>query len=241
MKRSLQLVVVLLALVLPMAIASANDSIGSLLVYPAAAPLTLDGFADDWGVGGLEPTIRIHPDVSFVNEGELAGPNELSADIYLLYDDEYVYVAARVVDDNVVGNASGGSIWTNSVVETWFAFSASPANPADYANYTASDYQINLSPMTVGLIVPQGWVYPPMHDAYNTQNPVAIASSLWTKQGVQGYLVEARIPKASYPGFDTVKPGSTFRFAVSMVHNDKDGSRDHVWTPGVEYAELTVR
>lgn len=242
MKRSMRHVLVLLfCLALPVG-AAAAVSVGSLTVYPATGPIVLDGFADDWAVGGLEPTIRVHPDVSTVNSGAIADAKELSADIYLLYDDENVYVTARVTDDNIVGYAVGGNIWTNSGVELWFSFSGIPADPAAYGAYTAADYQINLSPMTAGMIVPGSWVYPASHSHHNSQHPVAVASSLWTQEDAQGYLIEAIIPKALYPGFEKVESGSTFRFAVSMMHHDKtDGTREHVWTPAVEYLEVTVQ
>lgn len=230
-----------LCLIVPMALASANSQYGSLVVYPADAPLVIDGFADDWNVAGLEPTLKVDPEISLVNEGFIASADQLSADLYLLHDDEYLYVAAKVVDDNVVGAGADDGIWRNSVVELWFSFSGTPANPAAYDAYTSEDYQINLTPMSRNMFAPQSWVYPAAQTHHNTLNPVEVAASEWSQGDLKGYIIEARIPKAKFPGVEKVAAGNTIRFAVSMVHNDKIGMRAHVWSPSVDYLDVEVR
>lgn len=233
---------VALVLVLSLA-AAAQEGIGSKKAYPASAPIVLDGFAGDWGIAGLEPTLRVDPAFSLVNAGAIADAAESSADVYILYDDEYVYLLANVVDDNVTGPYSGGgSLWQNSAVELWFSFSGVPADPAQYAFYTAEDYQINLVPMTGGAFAPTAWVYPAAQDAHNINNPIEIAARLWESPELSGYVVEARVPKALFPGFSQVTAGGTFRFAVSLVHVDAaTAAWEHIWTPGVEYVTIEVQ
>lgn len=222
--------------------ATAQDTIGSQKAYPAAGPIVLDGFAGDWGVAGLEPTLRVDPAFSLVNSGAIPDAAESSADVYILYDDEYVYLLANVVDDNVDGSYSGAaSLWRNSAVELWFSFSGTPADPAQYAFYTAEDYQINLVPMVGGMFAPLAWVYPAAQDAHNVDNPIEIAARLWESPELTGYVVEARVPKALFPGFAKVAKGNSFRFAVSLVHVDPSGAWEHIWTPAVEYTTIEVQ
>lgn len=240
-RRRLSFVALLFSLLVPAAWAGASTSIGSQLVYPAGAVLTIDGFADDWGVGGLEPTLRVDPAFSLVSSGAIADAQEASADVYLLHDDQYLYIVAKVVDDNVSGYAADHSIWTNSGVEAWLSLSGKPDNPADYDKYEAGDYQINLVPKTLGMLAPQSWIYPDIHAHLNNDSPIEVAASLWTQGDVTGYIIEARILKAKLAGLEQIKAGATLRFAVSLVHIDKSGTWDHMWTPGVEYVELQVK
>lgn len=222
--------------------AAAQDAIGSKMAYPAAEPIVLDGFAGDWGVAGLEPTLRIDPAFSLVNAGAIADAAENSAAVWILYDDEFVYLLANVVDNNIVGAYSGGgSLWQNTSVELWFSFSGIPADPAQYAFYTAEDYQINLVPKVSGQFAPLAWVYPAAQNDHNVNNPIETAARLWESPELTGYVVEARVPKALFPGFNQVAAGNSFRFAVSLVHVDPSGAWEHIWTPGVEYVTVEVQ
>lgn len=210
------------------------------VIGPAPGPIVIDGDPAEWQVDKLpaESVIVVSPSVSLVNAGTINTDEDSSAKVYLAYDDEALYVLAVVKDNNIVGEQAEVNIWQNTCVELWFNLgdTAVPGNPAAYGDYTDEDYQINLTPVTAGEEKASYWVYPGSKAAYNT-GLIDVAAKL--VEG--GYIIEAKIPKAKFPGFEGIKPGAEFGFAVSLVHIAPGGVWSHIWTPGVEYAPVTVK
>lgn len=106
MKRTLSFTLVICFTVLLLSWGASAAS-GSYRVYKAPEGIVMDGFADDWAVGGLEPTLRVDSNISLIRAGSVARAETTSADLYLLYDEHYFYVFAKVTDDLVMGSASG--------------------------------------------------------------------------------------------------------------------------------------
>lgn len=211
---------------------------GSWVVTRTASPIVIDGDTWDW-LPAPQATVLLSPAFSLVNAGAIGSDKESSGQIYLKYDDEAVYVLGIIKDDNVVGDQAGSGIWQNTAIELWFNLGdqSLPANPADYANYQDEDYQINLTPMVGGEKKGYYYVFPGTKAAYNDNDSIAVAAKLVPG----GYVIEAKIPKAKFPGFAGIKAGAQFGFAVSLVHISTTAGWSHMWTPAVEYAPVTVQ
>lgn len=210
---------------------------GSWLVTRTASPIVIDGDTWDW-LPAPQATVLLSPAISLVNAGAIESDKESSGQIYLKYDDEAVYVLGIIKDDNVVGDQAGSGIWQNTAIELWFNLGDQnvPANLADYANYMDEDYQINLTPMVGGEQKGYYYVFPGTKSAFNDNGSITVAAKL--VEG--GYVIEAKIPKATFPGFDGIKAGTQFGLAVSLVHISLSAGWSHMFTPAELYAYAPV-
>lgn len=207
----------------------------------AASKITIDAQTADWNLEKFpsEAIVTLDPSVSLVNAGNIASAEECSGKIYLQYDEGSLYVLGIITDNNVVGDHIGHDVWRNSCVELWFNLGdqTKPADPGKYAEYGEDDYQINLVPVVGGKVKGYYYVFPgDVKAAYNENNSIEVASAL--HEG--GYVVEARIPLNKFPGMDKLAAGSSFGFAVSLVHIDPDAGWCHMWTPGFAYGKVTL-
>ncbi|MBE3584501.1 MAG: hypothetical protein IMX01_10375 [Limnochordaceae bacterium] len=80
----------------------------------------LDGKLDDFVAAGAEVCKIYPPDFSGKTQGP-SSPEDQSAVVYAMYDDDYFYIGANVTDDKLVMERSGGSIWENDEVGFWLA------------------------------------------------------------------------------------------------------------------------
>ncbi|MEM2130283.1 MAG: SUMF1/EgtB/PvdO family nonheme iron enzyme [Candidatus Bathyarchaeia archaeon] len=104
---------------------------------PKFQKLNVDGDLSDWE--GLKWT-KILSDM----HGRLAtGPNDLMAEFSCAWDDENLYVAARVVDDKLLQNYEGLNIWKGDSLQ----IAIDGARDADGGfGYDANDYEIGIAP-----------------------------------------------------------------------------------------------
>ncbi|MBE3583571.1 MAG: hypothetical protein IMX01_05595 [Limnochordaceae bacterium] len=210
------------------------------IATPATGPIAIDGNAQDWNLDQLPPeaAIVLSPSTSTV-EGAIASDDEASGKVYVKYDDQAVYVLGVMKDDNVVGDATGGGIYQNTCIELWFNLGDQtlPAEPGDYGNYGAEDYQINLTPKVGGEDKAYYYVFPGSKAEYNDNGSIDVAAQLVPG----GYVIEARIPKDKFPGMAGITKGARFGFAVSLVHVGQNGSWNHMWAIAREYDPVVVQ
>ena len=84
-----------------------------------STPDAIDGDLSDWNLEAMTPAVL---DVSGqVFTGTWGGPADLSAEFYLLWDDEKIYIAAVVKDDTISTNKTGGDIWNSDCIEVFFS------------------------------------------------------------------------------------------------------------------------
>ena len=163
---------------------------------------------------------------------EYGGKDDISADIYLLWDDENLYVAAKVTDDVPFDNGKEGpDIWDGDALEVLLGMDGT-ADPGRIY-FGKGDYQIGLSPGNNKNIKPSEWVW--RRDDY--KDGIEVAAKLWEK----GYAIEAKIPFKVLGGF---KPevGKKFDFDIAVDDSDKakvpeGGKRDAqlAWTGTKEF------
>ncbi len=138
------------------------------------------------------------------------GKDDLSADIYLLWDDENLFIAAKVTDDVPFDNSKEGpDIWDGDALEIMLGMD-DKADP-ERMFFAKSDYQIGLSTGNGKDIDPGEWVW--RRDDY--QSGIEVVSKPWDK----GYIIEARIPFAVLGGF---KPETGKKFDFDIAVDDSD-------------------
>ena len=199
---------------------------------PKGATIRIDGKLDDaaWKDAAATP--------AFVNVTS-GGPDEDSSvqgSARLLWDDKALYLAASVKDDDIEGGfdpaAKDPHLWTKDCVEIMI----DPEGDGDNKDY----YEIQINP--------QNLVFDSRFDEYNkprvepdgpfgNQDWSAKLESAVSVQGTldndsdedQGYIVEARIPWASFDKAKAVPPkaGDAWRMNLYAMHDNSGVA----WSP----------
>lgn len=195
----------------------------ALLIPKATKPVKIDGNLDEYPKYAVRMDDKSFEKLQYFEYG---GKDDISADIYLLWDDENLYVAAKVTDDVPFDNSKEGpDIWDGDALEVLLGMDEK-ADPARIY-FGGGDYQIGLSPGNNKNIKPGEWVW--RRDDY--KGGIEVASKPWAK----GYTIEAKIPFKVLGGF---KPevGKKFDFDIAVDNSDK-GKRDAqmVWTGTKEF------
>jgi hypothetical protein len=171
---------------------------------------TIDGVFDEWYLDRSSAASVV------AGAGNWSGTADASSTFMVGWDDNNLYIAARVKDDHYVQNATGANLFKGDSVEVLIDTNVS--GDFYYEGLNSDDYQLGISPGN-----PQPGTNP---EAY-----------LWYPQSVEGerqkvkvgatatddgYRVEVKIPWNTF-GVTPAK-GRHFGFAFSVSDNDKSGS-----------------
>ncbi|MBN1383409.1 MAG: hypothetical protein JW983_00815 [Elusimicrobia bacterium] len=170
-------------------------------------PILIDGILKEWKKA---VKIEIDPD-EHLETGEIADKKDLSADVWLMWDKEYLYFAVNVTDNQVISRKNGPDIWREDCIELFI----DPKNDG-FIWGNKKDFQIGLSPSgSDGK--PQSWAWFQKSDTAGVVN-----KSSQIRDG--GYIIEAAIKWS----FLKVRPKKGMSIGVSpAVHDfDKDESAD---------------
>lgn len=99
MKKLLHILIFALALTLMTASALAEQPTAT--AHKATTPIVIDGNLDDWNTSSpivIDQEAQVIRDVSFWQ-----GENDLSATVYVMWDEENLYLAADVTEDTPYG------------------------------------------------------------------------------------------------------------------------------------------
>ena len=190
----------------------------TIQVPKASKPVAIDGNLDEYGA----PEIRM-ADKSFekLQYLEYGGKDDISSDIYLLWDDGALYIAAKITDDKPFMNRQEGpDIWNGDAVEILLGMDEK-ADP-ERIYFGKSDYQIGLSPGNNKEIKAGEWVW--RRDDY--QSGIEVASKPWEK----GYIIEAKVPFKVLGGY---KPALGKRIDFNIAVDDSAADKRDaqiVWT-----------
>lgn len=102
-----------------------------LIVQAYRGTPTLDGNLNDWP--GVEPcSVDTEEQIYNMFHGKWNGPEDCSGKFYLMWDNEKIYLAAEILDDKIVAERAGGSIWQTDCVEIFFSRSEAKAGHDHY-------------------------------------------------------------------------------------------------------------
>ena len=109
-----------------------------------AFPVTIDGDLSEWASfpAGMvfNRADQIHPMDATT---PWTGPEDLSADARIGWDDEYLYLAVAVSDDKHFNNQEGYKMWNGDSIQ--FAFGLPSKSPRKTAGYNAGDYELGIA------------------------------------------------------------------------------------------------
>lgn len=184
---------------------------GPLVVtyYVTQAPV-IDGNWDDF------KTAEYSASAVTYGGGYWTGANDLSSSFKVGWDSQYLYVAARVIDDVYVQNSTGNYLYLGDSLE--ILLDTDLYDDFYYNVLSPDDYQLGISPGLYGIGgTKEAYLWFP-RTIQGSRNQVLIATTGITG----GYLVEAAIP---WSVFNVVPfEGKHLGFTFSASDNDTAGS-----------------
>jgi hypothetical protein len=176
----------------------------------SSTPPRLDGELGEWdGIAGQ--------DLSYILSGAEAyeGMADIAGTVYAQWDERYLYLATRVLDDIHVQTQRGERMEWGDCLIIWL--DTALAEDFDSAVADEDDYQIGLSPGNFAALPPEAVVWRPQRRA-DWDQAIRIAA----RQRSDGYSLEAAIPWSLLNRQPAA--GSAFGFSVQLLDNDQPGA-----------------
>ncbi len=190
----------------------------------AEGAITVDGRADDWmNLGKAYKNVRLSADLSKslmyfnVDQGDYAGPDDLSFDAWLACDKNNFYILAQV-RDQLLFNDAGANFWEGDDLEFFI-----DANPADarYSNKRNENcVQFMFLPRHMSLTRSTD------EKAVWTDKPVP-GLQMASRLRPWGYDMEIKVPKAAIPYWKEHPNMKSFGFDLTISDSDTPGIDTH--------------
>jgi len=191
------------------------------LALKAPGGVVIDGELSDWD---KSKPISMKDD-SYLKEGlDWVGPEDLSGDAYLMWDESNLYLAAVITDKiPLVNKQKRQDIWNGDAIE--IVLGLDPEADPDREFYTRRDFQI-------GFGTGDGKDNPPT--IWNWQRRrVPQGSEIVVKKTSKplGYVLEARIPWEFFKG--NFSPSAGVKIGFDIAFDDADSTlereRQFIW------------
>ena len=187
-------------------------------IYPTEHAIEADGKITDWE---WAPTMGL-AEFAWTVSVEEVGP---VAQYWLRYDQQFLYLAARITDDSpAIIRHVKSQRWMGDQFELLIC--TDPTNHAQHAKFTEYDYQLFIGPDREGQV-----------NCYVNQNtlrrdyvlPGAVVG-LEKRQDGKGYDLEAKLPWASLHRAESfqVKPGTEMGFLIQLDFGQKERDDQHL-------------
>ncbi|MBU0630453.1 MAG: hypothetical protein KKC80_05990 [Candidatus Margulisbacteria bacterium] len=195
---------------------SSEKSVRRVAFAPQAkCPLTIDGNLNDWDK--TYPIVM--KDASFFKEGlDWGGPEDLSGSIFLMWDDQNLYLAAEVTDRQpLVNKRVNQDVWNGDAIE--MVLGTESADPKRNS-FGKGDYQFGLSSGDGKTTKPQIWNWQRRRSPRGGEISVSKASKL------NGYVLEAKIPLDFFTNGFKPAAGRKVDFDIALDDADSSGQRE---------------
>lgn len=168
-----------------------------------------DGQLTEWGTAGIPLTF------AHLGPEEWTGPTDLSGTGWLGWDEQNLYLAAKVVDDVHVQTQTSWAMFRGDSVELWI--DADLQDDFDKQQGDADDWQFGLSPGDFQALRPEGVVYIPVRDL-NLNRQIVVNA----QPDGSGYTLEASIRWSVLH----VQPqhGMVLGYTIDLSDNDVPGT-----------------
>lgn len=174
--------------------------------YLSTAP-TLDGVWDEWDTTKYPAAYVVY------GANERKSAEDLEGSFRVGWNNDYLFVAVKVLDDKYVQNATGQDIYKGDSIEILFDLNLYGDLNSDYLS--ADDYQLGISPGKGGIDgEKEAFLWFPTAHTGGKSN-VKIGSTL--EDGI--YRVEMAIPW-SVLGVSSPASGQQYGFGLSVSDND---------------------
>jgi len=197
--------------------AARSQGLGSLTALRAVAPVAVDGDLGEW-----ENAVPVALGDGERSLGEVA-LGDFGALLYLLHDEQNVYVGLRVTDDELCGDDVASRDFVDSDYLRLYLCATAPAQRKD-STIGTSDLVLAINPFAKG----GPMVKSPQYDVTLHALPPAGAVKVATRPTPGGYELEACVPLSAVG--EGLGQGSTMGF--NLMLGDADGGR--------RQSELTV-
>lgn len=192
-------------------------------------PIIIDAFFDDWAAYDNVTSLD-----SVIDNGENlfppSSPEDLSASMKMAWDNDFLYVYIRIVDDIIV--ASETDSWENDGFEIALVMTDDIGKRAGYNMF----WQANTQPGNMKLTYVHGYTMTQFADGLNTGSEMrdfsgSILEKWEIEDGAHGYEVEFQLPWSTLNGISNDNPfvvAKGNQFSMNMAVNDNDGAgREH--------------
>ncbi|PIR65604.1 MAG: hypothetical protein COU52_03340 [Candidatus Omnitrophica bacterium CG10_big_fil_rev_8_21_14_0_10_43_8] len=177
--------------------------------------IKIDGNLSDWDLSSM---YAVDKKVNVVyGQFSWAGPNDLSAKIYSMWDDGNLYFAFDITDDVIEQEKAKHDLWEGDHIEMWLDMNLM----ADYneAINSNDDYQFGFSPGNLKKLKSEVYTWTPELSNMDYTKEIEIASAKTEK----GYVIEVKLPaRVLYASRDTRQPVN-LRRSVWFKNGDKFG------------------
>ncbi|HVN67281.1 MAG TPA: sugar-binding protein, partial [Candidatus Sulfotelmatobacter sp.] len=175
----------------------------------------IDGKLDDWS-NALPIVMK---DSSFFKEGlKWDGPADLSGDVYLMWDEQNLYLAAAVTDKiPLVNTKERQDIWNGDGVE--MVISTDPGSNPKRESFARSDFQVGFSSGDGKSNKATIWNW------QRHRTPAGSEIVVKRSERPLGYVIEAKIPWAFFGSF-VPSAGTKVSFDVALDDADFSGERE---------------
>jgi hypothetical protein len=178
--------------------------------YLSKAP-NIDGVFDEWNAD------RFAVDAIVAGSKQWDGNADASAMVMLGWDEDFLYIAARVKDDTYVQRSTGDQIFKGDSIEILVDNAVAPDFKLQSLN--GDDYQLGMSPgRNAPGNSPEAYLWYPKALS-GSQQKVKIGSTTTS----DGYRIEVKVPW-SVLGISNPGTGKHYGFAFSVSDDDKSGS-----------------
>ncbi len=182
-------------------------------VLRAAKEIKIDGNLADWN---LAAPITMK-DATFFKEGlNWNGPSDLSGNAYLMWDDNFFYLAAEISDlIPLINKKHNQDIWNGDGFEV--VLSVDPAADPKREDFGRRDYQLGFGTGDGGANKPLIWSW--------QRHRMPMASEISVEKRRQGYVLEAKIPWKFFGDFRP-SAGMGLGFDIAFDDADRTGERE---------------
>ena len=201
-----------------------------LTIKHAATKVTLDGDLGDW----RDATTFTLDDIHFINMAATGkkllwnGPKDLSAQFFIKWDNDALYLAALVHDDDHIQNANDQMMWSQDILHTafWIQEQGKPDARFEFGfgAYADRDHVVKF-----------------MNSAGDSAGPdVQFKSKV--DRGAGTCVYEVVIPWARLAPF-APQSGKNFRFSFVVCDADSQLGKGYNylgWTHGISYGKNPV-
>lgn len=221
--------VTLFAVVFFTSLANAHEEhpkTGELLIMECGkitSPVVIDGKLGEWQ-HAMQAVVDVEEQLYDVFQGDWGDADDCSGIVYMMYDDEYIYVAGEFKDDELIAEATADTIWKNECLEIFFdPTDTEVAVPAAHNIH----YQFGFAPSGPN-DNPQVWNWCNPDGGKAQQDPssyVRVASVI--SDPYTGYTLEGSIRIDELDDLeDIIEVGLVIGFHIAIDDSDEDAERD---------------
>ena len=162
--------------------------------------IIIDGSLADWQSSSILNIKNKNHVVYQINQKRWQGASDLSAEIRFLWDNDGIYLAFDITDNDISQSYTGHQMVTGDHIEVWFDIDYKTDEGKAYLN--EDDFQLGFSPGNFKKVAPSVCMYLPGDEETNDINLIDFK----TAQKEDGYIIEAFIPNGFFGDFSTRKP-----------------------------------